>query len=149
MLPGPVGGDELRLRINVVNPPEGVRFQVQRGRSDLVPPTHQSRKALRFDFSVRVGKRPGGEPNFLGPFTQGPPDGRFVYVSSGTLAGQPDSCWTRRAKIPLTSIAWTLIEQARKSDAVVETDMPGSGRDGSPTCATVKGVSWRLGQKAR
>lgn len=140
--------DELRLRINVVNPPEGVRFQMQRGRSELMPPVRESRKALCFDFSVRVGKRAGGEPNFLGPFTQGPPDGRFVYVNSGTLAGQPDSCWTRRAKIPLTSIPWTLIRQARAGDAILDTDMPGVGADGGPTCATVKGVSWRVAARA-
>jgi len=136
--------EELRLRINVVNPPAGVLFQMQRGRSDLVPAAGESRKTLRFDFSVRVGKRAGGNPNFLGPFTQGPPDGRFVYVNSGTLAGQPDSCWSRRAKIPLTSITWTLIDQARASDAVLETDVPGGGRDGGPTCGTVKNISWHI-----
>lgn len=138
---------ELRLRVHVLDPPEGVRIQMQRGRADLVPPARESGRALEFDFAVRIGERPNGEPNFLGPFTQGPPDGRFVYVNSGTLAGQPESCWTRRAKIPLTGITWALIDAARRSGAVLETDMPGLGRDGGPTCATVKGISWRVGKR--
>ena len=30
------------------------------------------------DFTVRVTARPGGQPNFLGEFTQGPAASRFV-----------------------------------------------------------------------
>jgi hypothetical protein len=135
---------ELRLRLNVLDPPTDVRFQMQRGRSDLVPPARQSRHALRFDFAVRIGERPNGDPNFLGPFTQGPPEARFVYLNSGTLAGQADSCWTRRAKIPLTGITWQLIEAARREGAALEADMPGRGRDGSPICASVKVINWQV-----
>lgn len=135
---------DLRLRVNVIDPPKAVRFQMQRGRTDLVPPSREARTGLGFDFAVRVGTRPGGEPNFLGPFTQGPPDGRFVYINSGTLAGQPDSRWTRRAKVPLTTISWALIDAARRKGVGLEVDMPGGGRDGSPTCGTVKDAAWRL-----
>lgn len=140
----PVTDEDLRLRVNVLDPPKDVRFRVQRGRSDLLPPARESRNTLCFEFAVKVGTRPTGEPNFLGPFAQGPPDARFVYVNSGTLAGQPESCWSRRAKIPLTGISWALVDAARREDAVIETDMPGGGHDGSPTCATVKGISWRV-----
>jgi hypothetical protein len=88
--------NNLRLRITVVSPPPGVRFQLQRGKLELEPAVPTSKTAMTFEFDVRVGKRPTGDPNFLGPFVQGPPAGRFVYVNSGTLAGQADSCWTRR-----------------------------------------------------
>jgi hypothetical protein len=27
---------------------------------------------------------------------------------------------------------------------VIETTMPGVGRDGGPTCASVKGIEWRV-----
>ena len=138
---------ELRLRVNVLNPPKDVRFQMQRGRAELVPPARESGRALQFDFTVRIGKRPNGEPNFLGAMTQGPPDARFVYVNSGTLAGQPESCWTRRAKIPLTGITWALIDAAVRGGVALETEMPGLGRDGGPTCATVKSISWRLANR--
>ena len=134
----------LTLRVHVLDPPRGVRFQVQRGRADLVPASRETGRALTFEVPVRVSQRSTGEPNFLGPFAQGPPDARFVYVNSGTLAGQPDSCWTRRAKVPLTGITWAQIQQAQASGVGLETNMPGTGTDGGPTCATVKQIVWRL-----
>jgi hypothetical protein len=101
--------------------------------------------ALVFDFPVRIAKQASGLPNFLGPYTQGPPAARFVYVNSGTLAGQPDSCWTRRAKVPLTSITWTLIDEARTGDSLLEIEINGTGRDGGPTCGSVRLSSgWRV-----
>jgi hypothetical protein len=136
-------GQELRFRIYVTDPPAGVWVKMQRGRGELVPAAGESGKVLRFDFTARVDTGRGGKPNFLGPFTQGPPDARFVYINSGTAAGQHDSAWSRRAKIPLMSISWQLIEQACRG-AVLETDIPGTGRDGGPTCATVKDVRWRV-----
>jgi len=140
---------ELRLRITVVDPPSGVRFQLQRGAKELEPPVSGARADLRFEFALRVGKRKDGGPNFLGPYTQGPPDGRFVYVNSGTLAGQAASCWTRRAKIPLSSISWALIDRARGRAALLETEIAGTGRDGGPACGTVplRG-GWRLASGA-
>ena len=101
---------------------------------------------MTFEFEVRVGTRSGGQPNFLGPFVQGPPAGRFVYINSGTLAGQTDSPWTRRAKVPLTSITRALIERARMAGTILEVEIDGAGRDGGPACATVPLMSggWRV-----
>ena len=139
---------ELPLRITVVHPPSGVTFRLQRGKDELAPPTQASEQQLSFDFEVRIGgDRPDGTPNLLGAFAQGPPASRFVYVNSGTLAGQRDSCWTRRAKVPLTSITWELIEQVLSTqDAVLEARIVGTGRDGGPACATVPLLEggWRI-----
>jgi hypothetical protein len=129
---------ELPLRIIVDNPPRGVTFQMQRGRGELIPPIHTTTAALIFEFSVRVGQRPTGEPNFLGPFAQGPPSARFVYINSGTLAGQADSCWSRRAKVPLTGITWAMVDRARTGGGALEAHIQGAGRDGSPVCASVR-----------
>jgi hypothetical protein len=89
---------ELRLRIVVINPPAGVAFAVQRGRSELLPPTQQTPTEISFEFSVRVADPNGGEPNFLGPFAHGKVAERFVYVNSGRRAGYARSSWDRRAK---------------------------------------------------
>ena len=129
---------ELTLRIRVVNPPADVEFLVQRGRDELTAPVTATRTALLFEFPVRVGAQPNGAPNFLGPYAQGPPSSRFVYVNSGTYAGQSESCWSRRAKIPLTSITWSLIEEARRAGRAIAVEFNGTGRDGGPSCATVK-----------
>jgi hypothetical protein len=141
-----IADTELRLRIIVVRPPADVMFQMQRGRGELEPAARRSPAAITFEFTVRVGKQRNGKPNFLGPFAQGPPAGRVVYINSGTLAGQPQSPWSRRAKIPLTEITWPLIERARAADGVLEAEITGVGRDGGPVCATVPLLSgsWRL-----
>jgi hypothetical protein len=137
---------EIPLRIVVLNPPPGVRFAVQHGRSELVPPVETSTKRLVFDLTVRVSGANSEPPCLTGPFAQGPPAGRFVYVNSGTMAGQPESCWTRRAKVPITAIDWDLIEQLERSPASgLEAWIEGKGRDGGPACATVPLASpWRV-----
>jgi len=118
---------EVRIRISLVEPPPGVFFAVQSGRDGLFSPVLLKGKTITFDFTVRVGRRPDGAPNFLGPFAQGPPAARFVYVNSRTLAGQNDSPWTRRARIPLTAIGWELIEAATgKPGSVLEARVAGT-----------------------
>lgn len=144
---------EISLRIVVLNRPPAVRFAVQRGRDELVQPVETSLERLVFDLAVWVSGTRSEPPRLTGPFAQGPPAGRFVYVNSGTMAGQPESCWTRRAKVPITAIDWDLIEQLEKSPgSVLEARIDGVGRDGGPACATVPFASdWRvvtLGKKA-
>ena len=140
--------NELLLRIIVDHPPEGVVFQLQHGPRGLEPAARATRTSIAFEFTVRVGERPTGEPNFLGPFAQGRPADRFVYINSGTLAGQRDTPWSRRAKVPLTSITWSLITQARAADGLLESRIAGTGRDGGPACASVPLVGgWRVAKR--
>jgi hypothetical protein len=137
----------LPLRIVVVDPPSGVVFALQRGRSELESPTVAAGEESTFALSVRVGPRSDPSPNFLGPFAQGPKGGRFVYVNAGTLAGQADSCWTRRAKVSLEGITWALVDEALAGPGkVLEARLAGTGRDGGPACATVPllGGGWRV-----
>lgn len=136
-------GTRLPLRITVVRPPAGVTIQLQRGRAELLPPTHITIDEISFDFEVRV--EPG--PNFLGEYTQGPKNARFIYVNSGIGAGQPDSCWDRRAKVALMTITKEQIELAQsKPHYHLEARIEGTARDGGPMCATVPliGGFWQL-----
>jgi hypothetical protein len=137
---------ELPFRITVLDPPRGVVFRLQRGRSELLPPSKETAHALTFDFTLRVEPGTGdAPPRLLGPFAQGPPAKRFVYVSSGKHAGQPESCWDRRAKVPLGGVDASLIEQAARRGGVIETQIAGTGRDGGPACATVPLIGgWRI-----
>lgn len=130
---------ELPVRITVLRPPPDVAFAVQRGKDELLPPSNVSAESLTFDLSIRVSERKGGGgPNVLGPYAQGKPDDRFLYLNSGTLAGQEGSCWTRRAKIKTGGISWELIEQAlATTGAVLEIQIEGRMKDGGPCCATV------------
>jgi hypothetical protein len=130
---------ELPIRITVLRPPPDVTFAVQRGKDELLPPSKVSAESLIFDLSVRVSEhKAAGAPRVLGPYAQGKPDDRFIYLSSGTLAGQKDSCWTRRAKIKTSGISWKLIEQTlATTGAVLEVKIEGRMKDGGPCCATV------------
>jgi len=128
----------LMLRIVVTRPPIGVEFAVQRGRSDLLAPAEVTSDATTFEFPVSVADTTANPPRLTGEFAQGPPAARFVYVNSGTLAGQSASCWTRRAKVPLVSIGPELLQAAlQQSGAVLEARILGTARDGGPACATV------------
>ena len=131
---------EISLRITLVHPPSGVRFCLQRGKAALASCQEASGDHLSFDFTLRVhGGRASGPPNLRGDFAQGPPAARFVYVNSGTSAGQAGSCWTRRAKVPLSGITWELIEEVlAKPGMILEARIPGTAKDGGPVCASVR-----------
>jgi hypothetical protein len=95
--------------------PSGVDYAVQRGRGrscEAVQTRRSTGANLTFEISVGVKPLPvGGAPVFVGPFVQGPPTARFIYVDIGTLAGQTETCWSRRLKIPLTGFTWSMIER--------------------------------------
>ena len=138
----------LPLRVTVRRPPAGVQLCLQRGASELVfPVIPDGAEDVSFDFSVRakdVGE--DAPPRLLGEFVQGPTNARFVYVCVGTSAGQTGSCWTRRAKVPLAGITRPLIDAVlARPGARLAGGYDGTGRDGSPTCASVKLVAgWQV-----
>lgn len=134
---------EVPIRLVLVDPPPGVDFGIQRGNgSDYESLFVQQRNSgdVLFDFSLTVvDNRKDGLPNFQGPFAQGPPAGRFVYVDVGTYAGQKDTPWSRRMKVPLRGISWPLIRKAMsKQQYRLSARIPGTGKDGGPSCATVR-----------
>jgi hypothetical protein len=136
----PAGESELALRIVVVEPVEGVAVAMQKGQTgkgELAAPDHASPDAVVFDFSIRASQAANGEgPRLLGPFVQGPPDARFVYINWGTMAGDADSAWTRRIKVPLSGLTWPLINALPRGGRL-EARIAGRARDGGPACASV------------
>ncbi|HJZ72614.1 MAG TPA: DUF5990 family protein [Vicinamibacterales bacterium] len=134
---------ELLLRIVLESPPPGVDFGVQRGRGSAYVTTQKQRSTgsdLSFEVSVEVKAAGGrGAPDFGGSIVQGPRGARFVYIDIGTYAGQQDTPWSRRLKIPLTGITADLIRRASSGEnCLLEARVPGTGKDGGPSCATVK-----------
>jgi hypothetical protein len=129
---------ELTLRIVIEQPPAGVDFGLQKGKGNAYETVQKQRshgKSLVFEFqpSIREGMA-DSMAAVGGPFVQGPPQQRFVYIDIGTYAGQAESCWSRRLKVPLDGIPLEAIGAA----GVFEARVPGTGRDGGPSCATVK-----------
>src|SRR5262249_43351671 len=99
---------ELTLRIIVEQPPPGVDFALQKGSGSAYEAVQKQRSEgndLAFEFTPSIKDGVSDVMAALGgPFVQGPPRQRFVYIDIGTCAGQADSCWTRRLKIPLDGI---------------------------------------------
>jgi hypothetical protein len=140
---------DVPVRIILVDPPAGVDFGVQRGRGakyETLQVQQRTRGDIVFDVSLTVNDSRKDAPNFVGPFAQGPSDGRFLYLDVGTYAGQKDTPWSRRIKIPLGDITWTLVRKATaKAGLALVAKIPGKGKDGSPSCATVRPLeNWEV-----
>ena len=137
-------GSELKLRIILEQPPKGVDFGLQKGRGtfyETVQTKKFSGKDLIFEFTIDVKQDGKASPGFAGPFVQGPAGERFVYIDIGKYAGQADSVWGGRLKVPLNGITTAMIH----SGEFLETRVPGTARDGSPAVATVKPFAgWKL-----
>ena len=131
-----------KLRIVIESPPAGVDYALQKGSGanyETVQKQRSTGQDLVFEFEPRIREHVG----LGGPFVQGPPSHRFVYIDIGTYAGQADSRWGRRLKIPLTGIEISALLKG----GTLETRVPGTGKDGSPTCATVQAFGgWRIGR---
>src|SRR5437870_2341003 len=99
---------ELTLRIIIESPPEGVDYALQKGSGSLYDLDQRKRSTgddLVFEFQPVIKGVSDSTATLTGPFVQGPPKQRFVYIDIGTYAGQADSVWGRRLKIPLAGIS--------------------------------------------
>ena len=145
MHPMPKDIRELPIRIVLVSPPADVTFAVQRGKDELVSQLRSTGADVAFDVTIGIVQS-DGQTDFRGPFVQGPRGGRFVYVNSGTLAGDAAAGWTRRAKIALGGISAELIAALdAKPKHVLRARIAGTAKDGKPAAASVPLLTaWEL-----
>jgi Family of unknown function (DUF5990) len=132
---------EIRLRLVVEAPVSGVVYSLQNKRNQPVDAKRSTSPApLVFEFPIRLG----AGPSFTGEHVRREgPKRRFVYVAIGKQAGDTTSCWDRRMKIDIHTIAQPLLDKAVKG-TVLEGAVAGAGRDGAPACATVALIrGWR------
>jgi hypothetical protein len=141
---------QLMCRIVLESPPPGVDFALQVGRGstfELVQKQRSTGKDLRFDVSVSIRETTDqAQPDFGGPAVQGPKSQRFIYISSGTYAGQLATQWARRLKVPLVGITTVMVKRVRADrHSVLEARVPGTAKDGGPNAATVKPFAgWKV-----
>jgi len=131
----------VRFRIVIAQPVAGVLHSLQ-AKDDLPldPKWSHAGAPLCFDFPVRVA--PG--PKFSGDQVRREgPERRFVYIRIGQAAGDPGSPWSRRMKIDIHDIEPALLAQAADG-GVVEITVNGTGKDGTPACATVRPTARRV-----
>lgn len=125
---------EISMRIVIEQPVTGVRYSLQsKDGEPLDAKLSASGEPLRFDFHVKIA--PG--PKFFGEQVRREgPVRRFVYIRIGQLAGEPSSPWSRRMKIDIHDIEQELLDRAAAGDGVIELGVKGTGKDGTPACAT-------------
>jgi len=142
---------EISLQIILIKPTKEVVFGLQKGSGsnyETVQKQISTSDDLTFTFTIKVkGDRSKDKfPKLSGNFVQGAGDNKFVYIDIGTYAGQSNTIWSRRLKVPLTGITWKEIDSLL-SNSMLQTSVPGTGRDGGPNCATVKPFEgWHLKQ---
>lgn len=132
----------MKMRIVIEQPVAGVAHSLQaKDETPLDAKSARAGEALAFDFQVRV--EPG--PKFFGDQVRREGAARrFVYIRIGQLAGDPASPWSRRMKIDIHDLEEALLSGAAAGGGVIEMTVMGTGKDGTPACATVKPVRRRL-----
>ena len=129
---------EITLEIELIAPPKGVGFCLQKGKSELIDYQVSEGENIRFSLSVRVKKGKADAPNFLGEFTQGTPKERFIYICVGEYAGQKNTSWARRVKIHLSGISWQQVEQVLAApNGKLVASYEATDKKGGPSCASV------------
>ncbi len=140
----------LTLHIVLQNPPADYDYGLQKG-SGAKYQTVQTQRSVakdlhfRLDIEVKGDNQKDTQPGFAGKFVQGSPPNKFLYIDIGAYAGQAGA-FGGRLKIPLTGITWGMVEEMRAdSTLALETCVPGTGKNGSPNCATVNPFAgWKL-----
>lgn len=135
------GQTEIRMRLLVEAPVPGVAHSLQDKKGGPVGAmVSQGGEPLSFDVPIRIGPGPklyGEQVRSEGPAR------RFIYIAVGTQAGDCGSRWSRRMKIDIHAIPAPLLEGALAGRCLVGT-LNGTGKDGTPACATIRVEGWRL-----
>ncbi|MBC9032501.1 hypothetical protein IAG41_08870 [Sphingomonas sp. JC676] len=134
---------EIRMRIVIEQPVVGVLHSLQsKEDGPLDPKRSKSGEPLAFDFPIRIA--PG--PKFFGDQVRREgPQRRFVYIRIGQSAGDSASPWSRRMKIDIHDIDQALLDRAVAGEGMLETVVNGTGKDGTPACATIPVKRRRIG----
>jgi hypothetical protein len=135
---GSTSARPVTLRLALLDPPAGVAWAVQLGRTDLLPPASVTRDKVSFEIPLEIVSGASGEPRLRGAAVQGPASARFVYVNSGSRAGAVGSGWDRRAKVHLASVPLETLRARPASEALLlHGEITGTAKDGGPACASV------------
>jgi len=135
------------FRIILEKPLGGVEYGIQKGKGrnyETIEKQMSNSSDLTFEVKVGVKYDKDNNPIFVGPLVQGTLQDRFIYIDIGTYAGQQNTPWSRRLKIPLTGLSKNLIGKWSDQNVLVA-KVPGTGKDGGPNCATVKPFNgWKV-----
>jgi hypothetical protein len=122
---------------------EPVHLGIQRG-DEVIEAVAANRKRVVFEPVFRVAPLPLGKTNFLGPFAKGTQTERFFYLSWVVKKEDGTLRMFRRAKIQLSHLPWSKVEEAVRSGQPLTVNLSLTDKAGAPRCATLKSdaVRW-------
>ena len=92
--------------------------------------------AATWTLDATVTDAPGGETDLKGPYIQGPPGGRFIYLNWGTVDAPGTFAMFRRAKLRLDAVPPEVLRDARQQGFLVARVTMTDPR-GNPVCASL------------
>ena len=118
---------------------------LQRGKEviDRVP---ANRRRVEFYPEFKIGEKPDGSPNFLGPYAQGKPGACFFYLSWGVKQKSGNFGMFRRLKIYLSHLDWPQINRALESDEPIVVKLKLTDKTGGPLCGRpgISHITWQV-----
>lgn len=123
----------------------GVRLGVQKGK-EVIDDISADAAEATFTLEFRVERNPQtGNPNFLGPYAQGPSHERFFYLCWGE---SKHGFWGgfSRVKIHLKRFDWPTIESVLKQSHALKAKLRMTDKKGGPICASVRedAIEWTI-----
>jgi hypothetical protein len=103
-------------------------------------------KSARWQIEIDPKRAADGSLDFRGRFVHGTVGDRFLYLNWGTVAEDGAFHLFRRAKLPLSEIDPTLVEQAIQAGSALIATVNLTDRKGHPVCARVRppAISWQV-----
>lgn len=141
--------DEITFQILLQNPVDGLMYGLQKGKGahyEIVQPQIGNQQDLTFRFVAQLKQDKESAYSLAGPFMQGTPGNRFVYINIGRYAGQPASACSGRLKVPVPEADYQAVLSAGSAYGWF-CNVPGSTAAGKPVLATVKPFcGWTMGK---
>jgi hypothetical protein len=134
---------EIELRMHCENLPgaefgpyKEIRLGLQKG-EEITEEVPADAKEAVFAAALKVRRsEKDGSPVFTGPFAQGTPQDRFIYLRwEGRL--EDERVRFGRAKVKLKGLGWDLIMQAVDAGRPVEVAVDLKDKKGGPACASL------------
>lgn len=122
-----------------------IHIGIQHG-NEVVEAVPANRKRVVFEASFRISPLPDGKANFLGPYAKGTPTERFFYLSWVVKDEEGTLKMFRRAKVHLSHLPWSLIEETIRSGKPLSVTLSLTDKRGGPRCGSVRGndVRWEV-----
>lgn len=134
----------VRLRVVCVGPPDPVEhdaeFGIQDKKRTVAERPLDENGDVHYDIEARATWHEQKErPNFLGPWTNGTVEERFLYLAWTPLdpGASGPAVWNRRMKIHLKSITWEQVEEAGVAGTALVARVSGRDSAGAIACASV------------